>query len=313
LGGHKGRPYKFIVVGAPLVGARLVSGGKTRYGFADGPLGAHAMSADASPLAVIITGGAGGIGRAMALGLAKAGVRVAAAELASRKEAAGELMQLARDQGVQDRVAVIDCDVTIAADCAAAVSKTIDRFGGVHGLVNNAAIGMQNIGPVQVGTRKKFFEVEADAWCASISTNVCGAYLMARAIAPVLVKQGWGRIVNVTTSHFTMVMEGFSPYGPSKAALEASTVTWAKDLANTGVTVNALVPGGPANTRMIPLSEIPDRSTLIQPETMVEPICWLMSRQSDGVTNRRIICKGWDGTLAREAPDKVGTPAGWPS
>ena len=268
------------------------------------------MNADATSLAVIVTGGAGGLGRAMTLGLAKAGVRVAAAELASRQAAADELMQLARGQGLADRVAVVDCDVTRYADCAAAVGKTIDRFGAVHGLVNNAGLGMQHIGPVQVGTRRKFFEVEADTWCASINTNVCGPYHMARAIAPVLVKQGWGRIVNITTSHFTMVMEGFSPYGPSKAALEAATVIWAKDLANTGVTVNALVPGGPANTRMIPLSEVSDRSTLIQPEVMIAPICWLMSRQSDGVTNRRIIAKDWNAAMARDAA-QVWAPAGW--
>jgi 3-oxoacyl-[acyl-carrier protein] reductase len=271
------------------------------------------MSADASPLAVIITGAAGGIGRAMTLGLAQAGVRVAAAELASRKEAADELMREAASRGLQDRVAIIPCDVTSAEDCAAAVQKTIERFGAVHGLVNNAAIGMQNIGPVQVGTRKKFFEVAADTWCASINANVCGPYLMARAIAPVLVAQGWGRIVNITTSHFTMVMEGFSPYGPSKAALEAASVIWAKDLAGTGVTVNVLVPGGPANTRMIPLSEVADRSTLIQPETMIEPICWLMSHGSDGVTSRRIIAKDWNAAKAREAPAQIGAAAGWPT
>lgn len=268
--------------------------------------------ADATSVAVIVTGGAGGLGRAMTLGLAKAGVRVAAAELASRRAAADELMQLARDQGLADRVAVVDCDVTRYDDCAAAVQKTIDRFGGVHGLVNNAGIGMQDIGPVQVGTRKKFFEVEAATWCRSIETNVCGPYHMARAIAPTLVKQGWGRIVNITTSHFTMVMEGFSPYGPSKAALEAATVIWAKDLANTGVTVNVLVPGGPVNTRMIPLSEVADRSTLIQPEVMIEPIRWLMSRQSDGVSNRRIIAKEWDAARAKETPAQIGAPAGWP-
>jgi 3-oxoacyl-[acyl-carrier protein] reductase len=135
---------------------------------------------------------------------------------------------------------------------------------------------------------------------------------MAKAVAPVLVRQGFGRIVNITTSHFTMVMEGFSPYGPSKAGLEAATVIWAKDLAGTGVTVNALVPGGPANTRMIPLAEIADRSTLIQPEAMVEPITWLMSRAADGVSSRRIIAKNWNAQLAREAPEQVGAPAGWP-
>ena len=270
------------------------------------------MAADTGSLAVIVTGGAGGLGREMTLGLAKAGVRVAAAELAARREASDELLSIARSEDLQDRIAVIDCDVTDYGDCAAAVQKSIDRFGAVHGLVNNAAMGMQNIGPVQVGTRKKFYEVEAQTWCKSIETNVCGAYQMARAIAPVLVEQGWGRIVNVTTSHFTMVMQGFSPYGPSKAALEAATVIWAKDLADTGVTVNALVPGGPANTRMIPHSEISDRATLIQPEVMVAPICWLMSRASDGVSSRRIIAKEWNADVARDMPAQVGAPAGWP-
>jgi 3-oxoacyl-[acyl-carrier protein] reductase len=267
--------------------------------------------ANSDSLAVIVTGGAGGLGRAMTLGLAKAGVRVTAAELASRRDAADELMSIARSEKLENYVTVIECDITNYADCAATVHATIDRFGAVHGLVNNAGIGMQNIGPVQVGTRKKFYEVEAPTWCKSIETNVCGSFHMARAITPVLLRQGWGRIVNVTTSHFTMVMQGFSPYGPSKAAVEAATVIWAKDLADTGVTVNALVPGGPANTRMIPTSEISNRSTLIQPEVMVAPICWLMSRQSDGVTNRRIIAKEWDGVVAHDAPAQVGAPAGW--
>jgi 3-oxoacyl-[acyl-carrier protein] reductase len=136
--------------------------------------------------------------------------------------------------------------------------------------------------------------------------------MMAKAIAPTLVAQGWGRIVNIETSNYTMMMEGFSPYGPSKAALEAATVIWAKDLAGTGVTVNALAPGGPANTRMIPATEVADRSTLIQPQVMVAPIVWLMSPRSDGVTGRRIIAKEWDAArLASEPAEKVGTPAGW--
>jgi 3-oxoacyl-[acyl-carrier protein] reductase len=265
-----------------------------------------------SELVVIVTGGAGGLGGAMTLGLAAVGHRVAAAELSSRGDAISDLKQRAQAAGLADRIAVVECDVTRYADCTAAVQKTIDRFGGVHGLVNNAAIGMQDFGPVQVGTRRKFYEADATAWCKSIETNLCGPYLMAKAVAPILVRQGFGRIVNITTSHFTMVMEGFSPYGPSKAGLEAATVIWATDLAGTGVTVNALVPGGPANTRMIPLAEIADRSTLIQPEAMVEPITWLMSRAADGVSSRRIIAKNWNAQLAREAPEQVGAPAGWP-
>jgi 3-oxoacyl-[acyl-carrier protein] reductase len=261
---------------------------------------------------VIVTGGAGGLGGAMTLGLAKAGVRVAAAELGSRSAAIDELKQKANAAGVQDRITVVECDVTRYADCTAAVQKCIAHFGAVHGLVNNAAIGMQDFGPVLIGAHKKFYEAEAAAWTKAVETNLCGPYHMTRAIVPTLIKQGWGRIVNVTTSYHTMVMQGFSPYGPSKAGLEAASVIWAQDLADTGVTVNVLIPGGPANTRMIPQGEVTDRSTLIQPETMVPPVTWLMSRASDGVTSRRIIAKTWDATLARHRPTDVGTPAGWP-
>lgn len=270
------------------------------------------MNADRSELAVIITGGAGGLGGAMTLGLAKAGVRVMAAELASRQQAMDALKEQAQAAGLQERVDFVPCDITKFADCTAAVQKTIDRFGGVHGVVNNAAIGMQGFGPVLVGTRKKFYEADAAAWCRSIETNACGPYHMAKALAPILMQQRWGRIVNITTSYRTMVAEGFSPYGPSKAALEAASVIWAKELAPDGVTVNVLVPGGPANTRMIPTTEISDRNTLIQPEIMVAPVCWLMSRASDGVTSRRIIAKNWDAKLARERPAEVGSHAGWP-
>src|SRR5262249_4391551 len=125
--------------------------------------------------------------------------------------------------------------------------------------VNNAGAGMQHIGNVLVGAPKKFYEVDADTWRNAIDVNFNGPFMMAKAIAPTLVAQGWGRIVNIETSNYTMMMEGFSPYGPSKAALEAATVIWAKDLAGTGVTVNALAPGGPANTRMIPATEVTDR------------------------------------------------------
>jgi NAD(P)-dependent dehydrogenase (short-subunit alcohol dehydrogenase family) len=184
----------------------------------------------------------------MTLGLAKAGIAVTVAELPSSQAEIGELVALARTQGLADKVHAIDCDVTRWEDCRAAVEKAAARFGAVHGLVNNAGLGMQHIGHVVVGTRKKFHEVDAYTWRKSIDVNLNGPFMMAKAIAPVLVAQGWGRIVNIQTSNFTMVMEGFSPYGPSKAALEAATVIWAKDLAGTGVTVNALAPGGPANT-----------------------------------------------------------------
>lgn len=258
---------------------------------------------------VIITGAARGIGRAMALGLAGAGARIAALDLAASEPEMAELVEAARARGLGERIFPVHGDVTDPQDCAAAVEATERRFGCVHGLVNNAAIGMQDIGYGSAG--KKFFQVDVNAWGNTFEVNVNGAFIMARAVTPRLVEQGWGRIVNITTSLPVMVAARFCPYGPSKAALEAATVIWSKDLAGTGVTVNALLPGGPANTRMVPPDEVPDRSTLIEAAVMIPPIAWLMSRNSDGVTGQRFIAKDWDSRLAPDqAASKAGSPAG---
>jgi 3-oxoacyl-[acyl-carrier protein] reductase len=248
----------------------------------------------------------------MTLALLRSGRRVVVADLPVSAAEVRELSGIAAQEHSQDRLLAVECNVTQWEQCQNVVNKAIDRFGAVHGLVNNAGVGMQDIGNVLVGKRKPFYEVDANAWRNSIDVNVNGPFLMAKAITPQLVRQGWGRIVNIETSSYTMMMDGFSPYGPSKAALESATVIWAKDLVGTGVTVNALAPGGPANTRMIPKSEVGDRLTLIQPEVMMAPIVWLMSVRSDGVSGRRIIAKEWDADrLQREVPDKIGTPAGW--
>lgn len=263
-------------------------------------------------MVVIVTGGTRGLGRAMTLALIRNGVRVAVADLPVSASEARELLNQAATEGLQGRLIYVECDVTQWQDCVNAVNTTAGKFGAIHGLVNNAGIGMQNIGNVLVGSRKRFYEVEADTWRKAIDANFNGAFMMAKAIAPKLIEQGFGRIVNIVTSFYTMMMDGFSPYGPSKAALESATVIWAKDLAGTGVTVNALLPGGPANTRMIPQAEVTDRATLIQPEVMTAPIVWLMSSHSDGVSGRRIVAKEWDTErLQREPPENVGSPAGW--
>jgi NAD(P)-dependent dehydrogenase (short-subunit alcohol dehydrogenase family) len=80
-----------------------------------------------------------------------------------------------------------------------------------------------------------------------------------------MMRQKWGRIVNVTTSLGTMIREGSPTYGPSKAALEAFSAIMAKDLTGTGVPVNLLVPGGVTITGMVPLEAGYDRAEMIQP------------------------------------------------
>jgi NAD(P)-dependent dehydrogenase (short-subunit alcohol dehydrogenase family) len=183
----------------------------------------------------------------------------------------------------------------------------------VHGLVNNAGIAVTDDELASGRARRRpFYRHDVEVWRSVFDVNVNGSFQMAKAVAPMLVAQGWGRIVVVTTSFFTMLAEGFSPYGPSKAALEAAVAIWSKDLKDTGVTVNALAPGGAGNTRMVPVSEAPDRTKLVQPEAMMAPIVWLMSQASDGVTGRRFVAAEWDPKLPpAEAAEAAGAKAGW--
>jgi NAD(P)-dependent dehydrogenase (short-subunit alcohol dehydrogenase family) len=83
---------------------------------------------------------------------------------------------------------------------------------------------------------------------AVIETNYIAADQMARRVAPAMVEQGWGRIVNVTTKLDTMNRPHTSPYGASKAALEMATEVWAKEVEGTGLTINIVNPGAGANT-----------------------------------------------------------------
>jgi len=95
-------------------------------------------------------------------------------------------------------------------------------------------------------------------------------------------------------NHETMRRVGFSLYGPSKAALEAATAIWAQDLAGSGVTVNALLPGGATLTGMIPEHVDPAlKAKLLDPGIIIPPLLWLASTVSDGVTGMRLNASQW--------------------
>ncbi|MGH1550101.1 SDR family oxidoreductase [Leifsonia poae] len=190
---------------------------------------------------------------------------------------------------------------------------TVAAFGSLHILVNKAGRGMKYVSDAFLTEPTRFWEVDSDTWRTIVDTNVNGPFLMARAAVPYLLDQGWGRIVNITMNHDTMRRAGFSPYGPSKAALESETVIWAQDLAGTGVTVNGLLPGGATDTGMIPegVSEAV-RTRLLRPEVMVEPLLWLASDASAAVTGARLDAARWDSTLPPEqAAAAALEQAGW--
>jgi NAD(P)-dependent dehydrogenase (short-subunit alcohol dehydrogenase family) len=129
-----------------------------------------------------------------------------------------------------------------------------------------------------------------------------------------MIARKWGRIINVTTSFDTMMAGGLSAYGASKAALEATSASWAKDLAGTGVSVNILVPGGPTETEGFFPPGRPRPPTLLNADIMGPPAAWIASPASDGISGCRFIARDWDPRLPpAEAAERVRAPIGWPS
>lgn len=258
-----------------------------------------------------VTGGARGLGLAMALGLARAGANVSLLDVDS-EALDGARAEVAAAVG-EGRVIAIATDVSDEAAVGGAIAVTLKAFDSLDIVVNNAGIGPPANGRSLFNNPEKFWENDLGRWRRTVEVNTIGSHIMAALAAPGMVARGWGRIVNVTTSMNAMYMAGCGAYGPSKAALEANTAIMAKDLGGTGVTANVLVPGGPADTRMIPADSGVDRAQLIPPERMVPPIVWLASPGSDGVTGMRFQAALWDPALpTAEAAGQAGAPAAWP-
>ncbi len=265
---------------------------------------------DLSGTTCIVTGGGRGLGRAMVLALAGAGANVTAA------------MHIADDieseaAGLPGKVKAMVADIRDPMQCAEIISDTVATFGGIDTLVNNAGVGMLLVSESFNRTPPKFWDVQPEIWAQIIETNVNGGFQMAREAVPHMLEKGWGRIVNVTTSIQTMQRAGYSPYGPSKAALETSSSCWAEDLEGTGVTCNILIPGGAADTNLLPGNPGDEGRTgadgmLVSPDVMRAPIKWLASTQSDGWNGKRFIGRLWDGSLpADEAAKACSAPAGF--
>jgi 3-oxoacyl-[acyl-carrier protein] reductase len=244
----------------------------------------------------------------MALGLSRAGFRVAITAARNR----AELEAVAREAPPGHVYPVIS-DASRESDCAALVREVQEQLGPVDVLVNNAGRGMRYVSERFMVEPTRFWETDPETWQMVIDTNVNGPFFLARAVTSGMISRGWGRIINISINHETMRRVGFSPYGPSKAALESETIIWAQDLAGTGVTVNALLPGGASLTGMIP-DEVPPalRQKLLMPEVMVPPLLWLVSPDSDGMTGRRLVATRWRTDLGgREAAEAATDQAGW--
>lgn len=257
----------------------------------------------------IVTGAAGGFGRVLVDALLANGAKVAALDVDERGLAA----LTTESESNTARLLVMRTDIASYAACEDAVKATTRKLGGVQILINNAAVGMGAIRADHMVRPVAIQEITPQMWQRFVGVNFSGAWNMTRAAIDPMLAQRWGRIINVTTSFFTMLRAGFQPYSPCKAALEAMSASHAKEFADTGVTVNVVVPGGPADTPMVTEPSGFDRTKLIPASAMAPPIVWLCSPAADAVTGNRYVAAQWDTRLPpQEAERRCRAPIAWP-
>ena len=251
----------------------------------------------------IVTGAAGGIGKALVGAFVKQGLRVAALDIDEKG------VRALKDKHGDANVLGLRVDVSDPEDCHRQVAAVAERLGTVHILVNNAALGMNAVADDYDDEHLQIEDVPDDLWRRFFAVNVNGAFFMTRSVVPIFRKQKWGRVINVSTSILTMMRKGFVPYGPTKAALEAWSLILSRQLEGSGITVNVVLPGGPVDTAMV-LGD--DRSALISPDVMSAPMLGLFTEAGGAVTGQRFIAVEWDESVGTDPAAQPHAPAAWP-
>jgi len=179
----------------------------------------------------LVTGGSRGLGRAIALALARQGADVAI-NYRGNAEAADEVAQEITRAGRQ--AITVQGDTSAGREAAEAIVKAaLDGLGSVHILVNNAGITRDNL----------LMRMDAEEWDAVIDTNLSGPFWMTRAIARPMMKARSGRIINMSSASGRMGNPGQANYAAAKAGLIGLTKTTARELASRNITCNAIAPG----------------------------------------------------------------------
>jgi NAD(P)-dependent dehydrogenase (short-subunit alcohol dehydrogenase family) len=266
------------------------------------------MSVSPRGRVVLLTGAAGGIGQVMTQALLRVGHCVAAVD----RDASGlERLASAWTTRADGRFHAIFADLGSEAGCEHSVEATRVQFGTVDAVINNAGIGMSSIRPDAETRHPTIEELTPEWWNRFLAIFVQAPMVITRAAIASMKQGGWGRIINNTTSYRTMLR--VLPYGAVKAALEAMSAVWAKELEGSGITVNVLVPGGPTDTPFIANEVGWPRSAMLRPQIMGPPVCWLMSEESNGVTGTRITAARWDPDLpTTQAAQRASRAIGWP-
>jgi 3-oxoacyl-[acyl-carrier protein] reductase len=227
---------------------------------------------------VVVTGAASGLGAVYCRALSGAGYTVVGADVAA----------------VDGVDLAVEVDVTDRAATERLATATLERFGRIDALVNNAAVYSSIV-------KQPFEEIRDDEWDRVMAVNVKGAWLCARAVAPAMRRQGRGKIVNVSSTTVPTAPPGFAHYVASKAAIVGLTRALARELGPDGICVNTLTPDYIAFDRDYDNRQPDMASTLAAqrvfareqtPEDMVGALLFLVGRGSDFVTGQDVWVNG---------------------
>jgi 2-deoxy-D-gluconate 3-dehydrogenase len=234
----------------------------------------------------IVTGASRGLGQAMAVGLAKAGATVVAADLLDVAVTVDDIKRLGRDS------LGVTIDVTKSADVKRMVQQTVKKFGRVDILVNNAGIVRQ--APAESMTQKDWDDV--------LRVNLNGEFLCAQEVGKQMMKQQAGRIINIASVAGLFGSAGSVAYSASKAGIILLTKTLAIEWAKYNINVNAICPGvfvtamtdsylkDPGFQQMIKTRVPLARSGV--PEELVGSVIYLSSRASEYMTGHALVIDG---------------------
>lgn len=240
----------------------------------------------------IVTGGSRGIGRAIALGFAEAGadVVVASRTLDDLEKVVQEIEALGR------RALAVQTDIAIKSDVDSMVAKTLEKFGTIDILVNNAAINIM----------RPIIDLRDDGWDKVMNVGLKGYYLCSQAAAKVMIEKKSGNIISITSGAAVKAAPMLGAYGISKAGVAMLTQLLAVDLARYNIRVNAIGPGMVKTGFSQPMWSNPDmlkaiESTiplgrLAEPEEIMAVALFLASDASSYITGQTIYVDG--GTLA---------------
>ena len=185
---------------------------------------------DLSGKVALVTGGSRGIGRAVALALAERGAQVAVNYVANAQAAQEVVQQIA---GCSGTATAIQGDVSKPEDARRLVDETIAALGGLHILVNNAGLTQDGL----------LLRMSEEAWDRVLNVNLRGAFLCTKAAVRPMIRQRWGRIVNIASAAGVIGNAGQANYAAAKAGLIGFTKAVAKEVASRNVTANAIAPG----------------------------------------------------------------------